>query len=110
PRGEGGGRVVELLDAVVVGIGDVAVPAPVGRHAFWVVELPVAAARAAPRGEEGAAARARWYRGRCSVRERSGGHGCRSRTRRARGGRRGCRGCRRGCRCGGRLSSGGRGC
>src|SRR5207249_192643 len=83
PRGEEGGLDVERLDAVVPRVRDVDVPAAVGRHALGAVELPVAAARAAPRGEEGAAAPARWYRGRCSVRERSGGHGCRSRTRRA---------------------------
>src|SRR5205823_6609140 len=36
-------------------IRDVDVPAPVGRHAGGVVELPVARAEAPPRGEEGAA-------------------------------------------------------
>src|SRR4029453_14010272 len=45
----------ELLDAVVARIGDVDVPAPVGRHASGKVELSVARAAAPPRGEEGTA-------------------------------------------------------
>src|SRR5205823_3718213 len=43
-----------LLDAAVVRIPDVDVPAPVGRHADGEVELPVARAVAPPPGEEGA--------------------------------------------------------
>src|SRR5437762_1255088 len=48
-------RTGELLDAVVVVICDVDVPAPVGRHAGRGVELSVARALAPPGGEEGAA-------------------------------------------------------
>src|SRR5436309_2362570 len=46
---------LELLDAVVVRIRDVDVPAPVGRHAVGVLELAVARAVASPGGDEGAA-------------------------------------------------------
>src|SRR5205823_12094306 len=45
----------ELLDALVVRIRDVDVPAPVGRYALGEMELAVARAVASPRGEEGAA-------------------------------------------------------
>src|SRR4030095_10475833 len=48
-------RAGELLDAVVERIGDVDVPAPVGRHAKGIVELSVARAETPPRGEEGPA-------------------------------------------------------
>src|SRR5437773_12436579 len=48
-------RARELLDALVVRIRDVEVPAPVGRYALGVMELAVARAVASPRGEEGAA-------------------------------------------------------
>src|SRR5438034_5462933 len=48
-------RARELLDALVVRIRDVDVPAPVGRYALGVMELAVARAVASPRGEEGAA-------------------------------------------------------
>src|SRR5439155_12748768 len=43
------------LAADVARIRDVAVPAPVGRHAIGEVELTVARAGGSPRGEEGAA-------------------------------------------------------
>src|SRR5438552_8099670 len=47
-------RTGELLDAVVARVGDVDVPAPVGRHTGGRAELSVARASAPPRGEEGA--------------------------------------------------------
>src|SRR5439155_330522 len=53
PRGEEGASRVELLNAIVARIRDVDVPAPVGRHAVGVAELPVPRAEAPPRGEEG---------------------------------------------------------
>src|SRR5206468_432964 len=53
PRGEKSAGAGELLDAVVVRIRDVDVPVPVGRHAQGGVELAVARAAAAPRGDEG---------------------------------------------------------
>src|SRR5262245_23715961 len=48
-------RANELLDAGVVRIGDVDVPARVGRHAPGTEELSVARAEPPPRGEEGTA-------------------------------------------------------
>src|SRR5262249_1466972 len=48
-------RAGELLDAVVVQIRDVDVPAPVGCHTNGPIELSVAHARAPPRVEEGTA-------------------------------------------------------
>jgi hypothetical protein len=42
----------ELLDTAVAVVGDVDVVVPIDRHAIWDVELPPAAAVAAPRGEE----------------------------------------------------------
>src|SRR5439155_19804578 len=53
PPGYEGASRVELLNAVIVPIRDVDVPAPVGRHAPGVGELPVPRAEAPPRGEEG---------------------------------------------------------
>src|SRR5207247_11287503 len=55
PGGEEGAVRVELLDAAETRIGDVDVPAPVGRHGEGVVELPVD--RAAPLEQERAARR-----------------------------------------------------
>src|SRR5882724_5428539 len=48
-------RAGELLDAMVVRIRDIDVPAPVRGHALGVPELPIARAVAAPRGEDVAA-------------------------------------------------------
>src|SRR5262249_51188160 len=48
-------RAGELLDAVVVRIRDVDVPAPVGRHEPGRHDLAVARAGTPPRGEEGSA-------------------------------------------------------
>src|SRR5437773_11728789 len=48
-------RARELLDALVVRIRDVDVPAPVGRYAVGEMELAVARAVASPGREEGAA-------------------------------------------------------
>src|SRR5262245_4858856 len=48
-------RAGEFLDAVVVRIRDVDVPAPVGRHAPGEAELSVARAETPPRVEEGTA-------------------------------------------------------
>src|SRR5262249_31453076 len=53
-REEGAAR-IELLDAVVVRIGDVDVPAPVGRHAKGIAERSVDRAGTPPREEEGTA-------------------------------------------------------
>src|SRR5881396_2445654 len=52
PRWPRYSRAVELLDAIVVRVRDVDVPAPVGRHAVGEVELAVARAGAPPRGED----------------------------------------------------------
>src|SRR5262249_26481368 len=55
PLGEEGAAPVEFLDAVVVVVPDVDVPAAVGCHGVGSIELAVAAARGPPLGEEGAA-------------------------------------------------------
>src|SRR5436309_8963749 len=55
PRWPRYSRAGELLDAMVVRIRDVAVPAPVRGHALGVPELPIARAVAAPPGEDVAA-------------------------------------------------------
>src|SRR5947208_2024737 len=47
-------RAGELLDAVIVRISDIDVPACVGPHAVGAVELPVGSAKSSPRAEEGA--------------------------------------------------------
>src|SRR5439155_17347778 len=55
PGGEEGSPRVELLDAVVLRIRHVDVPAPVRRHDGGGLELSVVRAVAPPHGEEGAA-------------------------------------------------------
>src|SRR5205814_8830298 len=55
PRHEASAARVEFLDAVVIFIRDVDVPAPVRCHGVGIVELSVAVAEAPPLGDEGAA-------------------------------------------------------
>src|SRR5215475_6461569 len=42
----------ELLDAIVARVGDVDVPGAINRYAVGVSELPIPAAKSAPRGQE----------------------------------------------------------
>src|SRR5436190_15320607 len=52
PRWPRYSRAGELLDAIVVRVRDVDVPAPVRGHALGIPELPIARAVAAPHGED----------------------------------------------------------